>query len=364
MGGLFRRGLRRVLLVSGVVGVLVLPAAPAGAAPDARYAKRVQRVQAMGVDGFWSLQSAATTFKKDGVKYRLRLSASESVVGGIVSGTSYTASVSRTRDPKGVTRSTQSHTWFFSSQRDGFTANGKLTSASANSGTDLAPYGKVAVKFTGTSALDKACNGGVKSRKGDLTGSLVLKTGTGSLGTIKALPSRATLTFISRDADCGGGGGPLPCPSNSKAAYGDRYSKAPLSVWASRRAGSDAASVSASSWEELTLEKTTVFGSLSRSVFAVVAAKKVVVADNLSTATIGGAMGTWLSGTANFAAMQKATATNWSPCGKDKVKEHRIITRNGTMTGSFAVDFFAGPDRKVGKGMDSAYASRTVVRKR
>ena len=367
--------LRRTIL-TGIVTALMLPgaahAAPGVPDPAPRHRESFEatpggapRAGARAAAASWSswwLRSDPVTFTKNGVSYQLILQASEYEEAGVDNDVYLSFDVRKTNDPAGVKKATQYHNWSFSGLTDRFTHRSTLSRAAVDSGDDLAPYGKVAIRFRQNAALKEKCGGGFLRRRGTLSGLLELKTGPSALGKITKLPTTATLHRYASSASCGGGGGPAPCPTPTRWVYGSRSGSDDLYLSAWKRDGARVAHVYASRYGALSPTAPGVSGWLSHSIWARMASSRLDIATDLSTATVRGASGTWLSGTATFAPSGPLRESGANGCGSAGTKEYLYKSRDGSMTGTLTADFLVGPDRTVGAGGMDAQGSRLVVR--
>jgi hypothetical protein len=327
---------RSVLVAAGVVALMV-PAVPVAAA-----------------EASWSLTTNPITIRRDGKAYQMSISVFESE-----GSESLSVRLWQERDPSGVTRSTQSHTFSFQTT-DKFDHAATLATAGVTTNRALGEYGSVNVDFAKNAATQTSCNGHLKTRTGTLSGSVSIKTGTSLFGTITNRPGRATLSFS--DGDCGlggsdGGGQIESCPSSGKNASGFR-SDPSMILYASRANGANFSNVGVVWSEPLSVDGS----SLIHSIDARVAAAKVNIADNLGSGSVSGASGTWLSGTATFSPTGEPFASPAQPCGSGR--EYVQTTRPGAWSGGFKADFWLGPDRSVGQGPVSGSATKTSVRDR
>lgn len=332
VGGGFRRALGRVLLAVAAFGLL-LPAAPAGA---------------QNLNESWSLDTHASGFMHDGVRYRLAVSAYESENSEFVQVT-----ISKRKNPKGVRWAEQSHTYSFSELSDVFSHADNLSSAKILTGGQLGDYGKISLTFAKNGEAERSCDGHVRTRPGTLEGTLELRTGGNRFGVIREVPVKAALTYS--DGQCGDEQSSNPCPPAGfglSAFTGD----SDAFMFAEKSKGDDHATIGMF-WGEKLDEPTQ---NLHHNVFAQVPASNVDIDDNLGSATVRGAPKTWLSGESTFSSNGRAETYDPSECGKGR--EYVYSSRPGTLNGTLRANSWFGPDLKADEML--ATASNTVVRDR
>jgi hypothetical protein len=328
-----RRRTVRLLVLVAVVTALVLPAAP---------------VPAQEMPETWALQTTPLTFKRGGVAYQLSVGAWESYQGQSVSVT-----ISRTVDPKGVRLATQSHTYNFSHLDGVFDHADNLSTASISTGKKLGKWGTLKLNFRQNGAIKRACNGEFKSRPGTISGSLEFKTGTKRFATITNRPSKATLQ-TGNEGCTAPTSSPCPAPSRAVGGFKDHRRSG---VSAHRVNGAKSATVSFFWMDMLSADGSR---TLSHYSWARVPGKKVLVAKNLSTATVRGAKRTWISGEATFKSNGPASANQPYPCGKGK--EVVSTYRPGNISGTLKVASFLG--KNVGVRNMTGNGNKTAVRAR
>lgn len=366
----FRLNGARALTLLLMAAAAALPVSPASAQsyegePDEQY----------------SIASKPVTASHNGRDFRVAVSAHRSIWKQLDGGgneviaeeqTSVYISLSRVNDPDGVRKATQTQTYSFSLDDTG-SMNSEVTSrpdhptlasASVNTGTDMGNFGKMTFAFNANSDLKKTCtdNGGYvhrASRGGTLAGSLTLHTGTALFGTVKTLPTEATLQW----KDNIGCPQYVPCTPANRQMRGFRTSDN-FSISAYEREGATSATVMAS--RSLPLSGGSNEGRLASGVSATVPATNVTLADNLSTGTIKGAKGTWLSGTAVFDP-SGTLSTYGANCGPGTGKTFTSRSRFGGVIKAgetpFKMDAWLGADPSLsGNPLNtgvSAYRSTT-----
>jgi hypothetical protein len=309
-----------------------------------------------GVKTF-SWNTRPVKFMKDGTAYFMTMAVTES--GGPSPSASIGVNISKSRNPSGVRRSTQFHSWSFSIDPASVDFNpNNLSTASVDTGTQLGDFGSIDLNFSQTAPLQRSCRGHIKTRAGRVTGTFNFDTQT-DFGSVTKRPARGSL-FHHDGANCGGGGGGggNRCPAQSRSTSGSRFSPDFMSLNASRRNGASSASVSVSTFESFADPSGSAFHSIS----ATVPGGNVVVANNLGSATVTGAGGTWISGTAEFTAT--GGRTSGAPTNCRDGKEWLIQSRPGTTTGDLVGDFFIGSDITLSDGDLTGSASKVVVRNR
>jgi hypothetical protein len=329
------------VLLAALMLLGMVPAAPAASAAE---------------EGTWSLSSTPRTIERKGVKYKLSFSVYDSFGGD----PSFSISLSKILNPKGVRRSMQSHTFSFTLDGRGeFVHNfpKTLEKASVNTAGDMDDWGKVAMRFVKESGGRNTCDKGgvVRQAKGELNGDFVFKTGTKRFGKITEAPRKGTLFYSKGDCQDGVDPNPtFPCPRASSSLFGSRTGDN-FSVHASKLKGADAASVFASYSKNLK-------GGHFRSsmIWATLPASKLSVESNLSAGKINGAKSTYLSGAANFAKTAPLQDTGPTPCGSNDGTA-RYLSRQGEITGDFTAGYFLGGKKTIkGNKLPQASASRTV----
>jgi hypothetical protein len=331
----------RLLVVAVVVAAFAVPAAPVAA----------QEVAAAS----WSMSTNPITIKRGGQAYQMRIHAFE--MGNTES---VSVSLSQTRDPSGVTKATQSHTYTFSLSGDRFTHASTLAKAKLATAKQMGQYGALSLSFAKNAATNSTCKGHVKTRTGTLSGTVSLKTGTKLFGTITNRPGKAILTYHNGKCTSGqyaspGTGGPCPTVGMSASAF--RHDPEPmLSMFASKAKGAKVASLNLFSSGPMKVSN----GYLSRSIIATVPAAKVTIADNLSSAKVSGVSVPWLSGAGNFTSSGQTFPGSPTACGKGK--EYVTSTRMGEWKGTLKANFFIGADPSLSQGAAGGSAMKTVVR--
>ena len=284
-------------------------------------------------------------FRRGGVRYQLTASAFESSTFESVSVT-----ISRSVNPAGVRSASQSHTYTFGSLEGVFDHAANLSTASISTGDRLGKWGKLNLSFRQNAATKTSCGGDRKTRSGTISGSLELKTGTERFGTITNDPSRGTLSV---QGECGFGNN-NPCLPPSRAVSGFKGHRN-TGVNSFRANGASSASISFF-WSDPLDDGNTSF-RLQHFSSARVPARKVNVADNLGSATVRGAKGTWITGEATFRS-NAAADTSASPCGNGK--ESVATRRPGTIGGTLRVTSFLG--KNVNADNTTGSATKYAVR--
>lgn len=328
-----------------LLGTLVVPAAPAAADPS---------------DDYWSLSASPVAFKAGGQTYRMSMWASEYGVSENLS-----ISISHTRDPKGVARSTQTVSWDFplsyAKNRFKHTDAVKLTSASLDTGNDMGIYGRVQLKFAQDGKLRKRCDGHERSRAGTLSSTVTFKTQTGKLETVKAKPVRAVLNFSDGEGglSCWGGGGSNACPPVSRSLSAGRFSNKRWNFDAIKSADGKRVDL----WATKDSEKLkNGEGDRYYSMSAVLPGKRMGVNDKVGAGFIKGVKGLPISGSASYTA-DSTDSSDWRNCGGDK--KTRSLSSQGQISGDFKVTWWLGGSPGMAKApAEYAGAWRTIVRLR
>lgn len=339
------RTLLRAALVAAVFATLLLPVTPAAAVSA----------------GTYSLTTSPVSFTRSNQTFQLTISALQSNEGTSTFD-SMTATISKVSNPKGVAwaRQQQTYSWYFNGDR--FNPTYSSTKATLKTSAEMGDYGNLAVTFTKSGTVNEYCSKTIKQWPGSLSGTVTLNTGSSMFGSIKAVPAKATLTH-NTDTKCyavGHAKNACPTPGVSVGGYrfgtGSRYSSVSGNLPANTLKPGNLF-FSASS--QLPTSKTNADGYLGRLVMANVPRSDVAIGSGLASATLQGEPGTWVSGTATFAANAKAyTGEPW-PCAGGKESVH--TSRSGMMNGGLAANTWVGADITVGSDMPAS-AYKTIVR--
>ena len=323
-----------------LLAVFVTPAAPAAA----------------GEEGYWRLVSQPVEVRRDGVSYQMWLWIEEYASFG----EQVRIMVQKTRNPDGAAKATQENLHSFPMDEG---ANRfrhpeiNLSTASLDTDAQMDQYGRIDITFDADRTLNKMCDGRYRTRGGTLDGAIAFNTGTDKFGTIRAVPTRATLTFS--DGGCpddgGGGGGGTPCPTPGRNFGGTRFFDAPMTMNASTNDGAETANIFWQVDRALGDE-----GRVTRILRAIVHRSKFRLTNDLSSGSVQSMPGIWLTGQATYTG-QPASNTEPTPCGTGM--ERFSKSNAGMVTGNMAVDFFMGPDSSISqRPVDGASAFRYVVR--
>ena len=309
-----------VLAAFLIVGLM--PAAPAAAAGESDY---------------WSLMSNTVDVVRGGTTYKMTLFAS----GFGAEGADFSIQLSKTLNPSGLRKSTQSHYFTWPLDDDGVFVHNDLTSlasAKVDTNSDMNPFGTALVRFAKTSGVTNTCKSGGKILRatGTLSGTMAFKTGTDRFGKIDEMPSKATL--VRDDGNCvDGGGGFTYCPRNV-GFFGDRATDG-FSIGATRTPGSDVVSVSAAYNKTMSGD-----GSRYSSIYATLPEDQFSIASDLSEGTVAGMKQTYLSGRANFEKTAAASTAEDNPCFGSEATYDRT-SRPGVIRGSMIAKFWFGGAR-------------------
>jgi len=323
----------RALLVAAAVAAM-LPATPAAAQ--------------VGTQS-WQLESTSLTFRRGGEAYQLSLRAFEIEGNEVVQ-----VAISQTRDPAGVRHAHQEHSYTFTLE-DAFTHADNLGSAKVVTGRKMGKYGRVSVTFSEDGPIDRSCNGHNRSRGGTLSGTMELNTGTDRFETVAGVPARATLTHI--DGQCQADVLANPCPHEGLDVTGFSEDLTGGFVFASKPDGEKKATIGMF-WDEVLGDDSSQ--RLSHALLVDLPRRRVTIADNLGSATLRGAKGTWLSGASRFDATEPADRQEPNECGRGR--ESVYTTRRGTLNGTLKATSWLGS----GMRADDMFASadKIVVRDR
>lgn len=335
---MLRTFLRGAMVLATLASVL-LPVAPAAAAV-----------------GSYTLSSSPVTINRDGRTYQLTITASQGEGGD-----SGTVSISKVSNPAGVAYARQDHqySWTFAGNR--FVPTSNLASATLKTSGEMGSFGTLDLTFTQNGAVQNLCNTTVKKRPGTLAGSVTFNTGTPLFGTIRAVPSGATLIYNSTGACTDSGHNYNACPPPGFDVSGYRFPSNGLFYVSASKANSETGPGRISFMRSAAMppESTNAPGSVYRMVTAEVPRSDVTIAANLSSATISGEAGTWISGSATFASNGPVGTAYEDPCAGGRKSVY--TSRPGALSGSLNADVFVGPNLLVGENMPGG-AGKTNVR--
>ena len=337
------RTMLRAALVAVLLATLLVPAAPASAAVSYTY----------------TLITDPVTVTRNSIDYEMTISATQSNEGG----DSMTVTLSRTNDPAGAAKGTQSqlYTWDFVGNR--FVPKQDLTTAALASSDEMGTYGNVKLTFDDNGGRGPLCDTTTDKRAPGkiLAGqsSVTLNTGTTLFGKITNEPATATLYRTS--GSCGTDGTDHDgCPPAGFSVSGYRSTTGNFMYMAAGRSAAAGPSyVMFSTSAQMPDTKTNAPGSVGRLVHAYVPQDNVTFVSNLSSATIKGAAGTFVSGTGTFTSNAAAYPPYTYPCGTNK--EVVYSTRPGAVTGNLSGQPVIGSNIGLGQSL-KASASRTSVR--
>lgn len=327
------------LVMAGMLAVLLLPGAPAAAAADLEY---------------WTLRSDPVTVVRDGVRYKMRITAGEQILTGYDHVTLIEVLLWRTKDPSGPALGTQSDLTYFYVNGDTLTHRDDLTRARLLTGARLGDFGKLDLTFTSSSDRRSTCGDQIKSRTGTLSGTVAFRTQTTAFGQITNVPDTAKLSVDRRDfADweldhCPGDG---PQCSEPKRMMNAESSGGRLDV--TEADGAAFAAVTAVRPFQRLKDDGEDIGTRMRTVESRVPAENFSVAADLSGARLEGEPGTFLRGVTRFAQSGSVLETPQTCGGID----YLLRTRQGTVTSSLRPDFLTGTDRLFDSA-DQASAAR------
>ena len=323
------------MLAALLIGGL-LPAAPAAAAET----------------DYWTLTTQPVNVVRGGITYKMSFYASDyGTEGG-----DFSISLSKTINPTGLRKTTQTHYFSWPLNDDGVFVHNEPTSlatAKVDTNSDMNPFGSALVRFAKTSGVTNTCKSGGKDlyATGTLSGALEFKTGSDRFGKITEMPTKGTL--YRSDGNCEdntGGGGFVYCP-RSVGFSGERETD-DLELGVNRDTGSDVVTVSASYFKDMTGD-----GSRYSSISATLPESQFTMAGDLSEGSVAGMEKTYLSGRANFVKnAASATAKDQNCYGKDA--QYDATSRAGVVKGSMVANFWFGGVRKLSDGNMAGYAHR------
>ena len=180
-----RAYLRVWMVLALVLGMLAMPGAPAVAAGEAAY---------------WTLRSDAVNVVRDGVAYKMRISAEEQVAES-EQFLQVFVELWRTKDPAGPAMGTQTLRYVFWINGDSFTHSSDLARARLLTGARLGSFGTLDVTFEATGDRRDSCGDQIKTRAGTLSGTVVFDTQTELFSRINKVGREATVSVDRRNFD-------------------------------------------------------------------------------------------------------------------------------------------------------------------
>jgi hypothetical protein len=321
---LHARAYRRVSMVLAMVlGMLAMPGAPAMAAGEAAY---------------WTLRSDAINVVRDGVAYKMRISAEEQVAES-EQFLQVFVELWRTKDPAGPAMGTQTLRYVFWINGDAFSHRDDLTRARLLTGARLGNFGRLDVTFAGTGDQQGSCGDQIKTRAGTLSGTVAFDTQTELFGTINKVGREATLSVDRRNFDdfqfdrCPGDA--TTCIRPQEVIEGE---KGGATLSASELDDASYATVEVNAPARTLKKDGATIGMLTRTVKARLPDENFSLASDMARGRVEAANGTFLRGTARY---ERGTS------GFDAVlcegrRSQRTIT--GSLTRVLQPNFLTGGD--------------------
>jgi hypothetical protein len=210
--------------------------------------------------------------------------------------------------------------------------------------------------FASTASRVTSCGGHTVYRRGRISGSLFFRPPHSSIGSVSGPPAHATLRH--GDGSCEIGRTPepktvsgTPCPTTTYVATGESSPSNNIFSFVARRdPDGDTASIVAAS-------NNSGPPYVWHTIEAVVPASRVQVASDLSSITIKGGRGSFLSGTAK--ATKSGPPTPWiapAGCPSHSPAEGSLQAPEGNYTGDLTANFFLGRPRGVAGTQVAAHA--------
>ena len=263
--------------------------------------------------------------------------------------------LARTKDPDGLPRGRQSHTWKFNLPASSMTVSADLASGSLDTGTQLGEYGRIDMQFDGAGSLEPTCGGHDARRSVTAAGSLRFDTQRPLFAAVTQRPSGGVLSRS--DGQC------FPsvtrCPPaghvlSGAVNLGDGF----RSFYVHERPGSDRAT---RTWNWVRYG-TNGGPRITSTIREVAPAASVSVSADLSRGEVRGVSELYTSGALAIAAGGNYDDTAWANCGADRRFRYRTLT--GRADGGLVADAHGFPNWTVPDSGMWASARQVLVEPR
>ena len=300
----------------------------------------------------WSagLNSRWTPIEHLGVAYEIRLQAETAPSGDYLFVT-----LRRRVDPDGAgpISSIQQHHWSFRNLDRAVVVSNDLATGSLRARQQLSPHGTASYAFAASAAGEQSCGGGFERRRGRLTGQLEMDTRS-NFGVVKVgnLLGEAWWSSMRCDPSSNGSGWQPPClGSEGVMAFRERDQ---MAVDANRYDTHSTFPLSTSYWRDIPFDAPNVDGTISRSVTTRLPAEHLVVSDDLRSASVRGAPGTFHRGSAEF----RGSGPMDGGSGAGVCGESSMDMRHGYLSGTLRATFGLGREFDLSDGRQPGLASR------